>query len=238
NIRILYACETGSRAWGFPSPDSDYDIRFIYMHPANWYLELNEKKDSIEQTIAGDLDISGWDLRKSLLLLKRSNAPLIERFNSPIEYFSVDGFKQEFGKLIEYYYSPVAVFYHHYSLAQKFRADIIDREEVKLKGLFYLVRSLLSCYWIMQDNTVVPMELERLMTILDDTKRKELRALVQLKSTVGEKYLHKTSPALLGWIETLWTDIDAAKNSLRSSSNDYTLLNEFFIRMLNDTNDR
>ena len=133
HIRILYACETGSRAWGFPSPDSDYDIRFIYMHEKNWYLELNDKKDSIEATIEGDLDISGWDLRKSLNLLKRSNVPLIERFNSPIEYCSASGFKDQFTRLINEYYSPVAVFYHHHSLAQKIWEEIKDQNDIGLK---------------------------------------------------------------------------------------------------------
>ncbi len=90
SIRILYACETGSRAWGFPSPDSDYDIRFIYMHERNWYLSLSHKKDTIEY-MDGDLDITGWDLKKSLTILKKSNASLIERFQSPVEYYADSG---------------------------------------------------------------------------------------------------------------------------------------------------
>lgn len=118
-IKILYACETGSRACGFPSPDSDYDIRFIYRHERDWYLTLNNQKDTIE-FMDGDLDITGWDLRKSLNLLKKSNVPLIERFQSPIQYFADKNFKAEFKKLIEEYYSPTASFYHHYSLANKF----------------------------------------------------------------------------------------------------------------------
>jgi uncharacterized protein len=84
NVKILYACETGSRAWGFPSPDSDFDVRFIYMHERDWYLSLGQRKDTIEY-MERDLDITGWDLKKSLTLLKKSNAPVIERFQSPIE---------------------------------------------------------------------------------------------------------------------------------------------------------
>src|SRR6266498_1888433 len=163
SIKILYACETGSRAWGFPSPDSDYDVRFIYCHERDWYLSLNKHKDSIELMTNESFDISGWDLRKSLVLLKKSNVPLIERFRSPIEYFSVQGFKQEFKKLIQKYYSPIAVFYHHYSLAGKFREDINDRKQIKLKSCFYLLRSLLSCNWIIKDKNVLPMHIEGLM---------------------------------------------------------------------------
>ncbi|WP_317235849.1 nucleotidyltransferase domain-containing protein [Niabella hibiscisoli] len=110
NIQLLYACETGSRAWGFPSPDSDYDVRFIYRHDTSWYLSLNKHKDSIE-IMDGDLDATGWDLKKSLLLLNRSNVPLIERFQSPIVYWEAPGFKADFKQLIAGYYNPIAVFF-------------------------------------------------------------------------------------------------------------------------------
>src|SRR5687768_3819263 len=88
NIKIVYACESGSRAWGFPSEDSDYDIRFIYLHPPEWYLsvDLENQSDVFEVPITGILDISGWDLRKALKLLYKSNPPLLEWLNSPILY--------------------------------------------------------------------------------------------------------------------------------------------------------
>ncbi len=117
-IKILYACETGSRAWGFPSPDSDYDVRFIYCHERDWYLQLGHHKDTVEMMVS-DLDITGWDLRKSLLLLKKSNTSLIERFQSPIEYYAELGFKASFSKLIEQYYSPTAVFFSSLLIGDK-----------------------------------------------------------------------------------------------------------------------
>jgi predicted nucleotidyltransferase len=86
-IKILLACETGSRAWGFPSPDSDFDVRIIYKHDKDWYLSLTEEKDTIEYFLLNnEIDISGWDLRKSLRLLWKSNPPLLERIQSPIIY--------------------------------------------------------------------------------------------------------------------------------------------------------
>lgn len=127
NIKILYACETGSRPWGFPSPDSDYDVRFIYHHERNSYLGLSERKDTIE-FMGGDLDMAGWDLRKSLKLLKKSNVPLIEHFQSPIIYFAPDDFKEKFLTLIEAYYSPIASFYHHHSLAVKFWGELKGKQ--------------------------------------------------------------------------------------------------------------
>lgn len=231
-VKILYACETGSRAWGFPSPDSDYDIRFIYMHERDWYLSLSEKKDTIEFMLNEELDITGWDLKKSLILLKKSNAALVERFQSPIEYFAKPGFKGDFKKLIQEYYSPTAVFYHHYSLAKKFLEDIKDRETLKLKKYFYFIRSLLSCNWIIRNAGVVPMHIEGLMEMIDETQKEELRKLIALKATVGEKYMYKREENLHVWLLKLWGLIDASKDNLGINSMSYALLNDFFINML------
>ncbi len=90
-IQILYACETGSRAWGFPSPDSDYDVRLIYKHHVNWYLTLTEQKDTLEMmSDDGELDLTGWDIRKCLKLLWKSNGALLERIQSSVVYHEVN----------------------------------------------------------------------------------------------------------------------------------------------------
>ena len=83
NVRVLFACESGSRAWGFASRDSDYDVRFLYVHRRDWYLSVEDRRDVIEQPIADDLDVSGWELRKALRLLRKSNPPLLEWLKSP-----------------------------------------------------------------------------------------------------------------------------------------------------------
>jgi uncharacterized protein len=231
SIKILYSCETGSRAWGFPSPDSDYDIRFLYMHEMDWYLSLNKRKDTIEH-MEGDLDITGWDLKKSLGLLKKSNAPLIERFQSPIEYYADPGFKDKFKRLVEVYYSPTAVFFHHYSLATKFWDDLKDKDEFKLKNFFYLVRSLLSCNWIIQDKSVLPMHIEGLMQYAGEDIRSRLRALIHLKAGVGEKYLHRNDIVLTEWVEESFQIAENSKQDLGVNKTDMSMLNEFFLKML------
>lgn len=230
-VRILYACETGSRAWGFPSPDSDYDIRFIYMHERDWYLSLGDRKDTIEH-MDGDLDVTGWDLKKSLILLNKSNVSLIERFQSPIEYYAADGIKEDFTKLIATYYSPIAVFFHHYSLANKFWEEIKGVQAYKLKSWFYLVRSLLSCNWIVNDNSVLPMHIEGLMKYSPEEVNTEIRILIKLKSTVGEKYLHQKDAQLNEWIAGLFTMLEGKKIELSVNSENITALNEFFIKKL------
>ena len=230
-IKILYACETGSRAWGFPSPDSDYDIRFVYMHERDWYLNLSQRKDTIE-IMDGDLDITGWDLRKCLTLLKKSNAPLIERFQSPIEYYSVPGFKDDFKKMIESYYSPIAVFYHHHSLAKKFWEELKDKDEYKLKSLFYLVRSLLSCNWILEDKQVLPMDIFGLMQYATGEQKLKINELIALKATVREKYQHPKDTNVHEWIVAWFEKAEAGKDKLEANKKDIADLNEFFLKML------
>lgn len=232
-IKILYACETGSRAWGFPSPDSDYDVRFLYVHERDWYLNLGIKKDTIEYMVDETWDITGWDFRKSLLLLKKSNVPLIERFQSPIVYLGNDNFIADFKSLIENYYSPVAVFYHHYSLAKKFWEDLKDKDEVKLKSYFYLIRSLLSCNWIINYNAVLPMHIEGLMVKIDEDIKDRLRELIQFKSTVGEKYLHPKEVYLNNWIIKIWELMEASKDKIKANNTDFALLNNFFLKTIN-----
>lgn len=236
NVKILFACETGSRAWGFPSPDSDYDVRFIYMHKRDWYLSLSQHKETIEY-MYGDLDITGWDLRKSLQLLKKSNAPLIERFQSPITYYADKNFKEDFKDLIQEYYSPTAVFFHHYSLAKKFWMELTGNEEVRLKSFFYLIRSMLSCHWIVRHRSVLPMDIEGLMSIIDAKERDYLRELIRLKAKVGQRYLHRPDNKLSGWMEELWKLLDCSKNSLGVSKADNTALTKFFLKMVNTNAD-
>jgi predicted nucleotidyltransferase len=85
-VRVLYACESGSRGWGFASPDSDYDVRFLYVHPLEWYLRVDAPRDVIELPIDDELDVCGWEWRKALGLLKGANPTLIEWLDSPVVY--------------------------------------------------------------------------------------------------------------------------------------------------------
>ena len=85
DCEVLLAVESGSRAWGFQSRDSDYDVRFVYVHRPEWYLsvDLDLRRDVIEKPITDELDISGWDIRKTLRLFAKSNPPLLEWLGSP-----------------------------------------------------------------------------------------------------------------------------------------------------------
>lgn len=234
-IKILYACETGSRAWGFPSPDSDYDVRFIYMHYADWYLSLNEQKDTIE-FMDGDWDITGWDLRKTLLLLKKSNAALIERFQSPIIYKNEAAFRTEFNGLIKEHYNPIAVFYHYHSLSINFWADINNAPEVKLKSLMYIIRSLLCCMWSLKDKEVLPMEIKPLLKYAPADVKLKIEELIRLKAGKNESYMHPKDSLIENWIMGTLQLLEDQKSSVRIHSADMKNLNEFFLKMWHETN--
>ncbi len=153
NVVILQAIESGSRAWGFPSPDSDYDVRFIYAHPKDWYLQLNEERDVIELPINDELDIAGWDIRKALNLANKGNAVVQEWVISPIIYQQSEGYKQ-LNELLSKAFNPVSAYHHYRSMAKKAYLDIEQSEEKKLKRFFYFARATLSAQWIVENQTM------------------------------------------------------------------------------------
>lgn len=160
NVIIFYACESGSRAWGFPSEDSDYDVRFLYLRQPDWYLSIDveEKRDVIERPISDMLDISGWDLRKALKLLRKSNPPLLEWLNSPTVYMQKLTIPDKIRALVPQYYSPTASFFHYLHMAQGNYRHHLRGEIVWVKKYFYVLRPLLAINWIEKESGVVPME--------------------------------------------------------------------------------
>lgn len=157
---VLYACESGSRAWGFASQDSDYDVRFIYIRPPQWYLSIYEGRDVIEHPVTGDLDVSGWDLRKALKLFRKSNPPLLEWLSSPVVYKDRDGLADQLRALLPQYYSPRSCMYHYLSMARGNLRDYLEGERVRAKKYFYALRPILACKWIEAGLGPVPMRFQ------------------------------------------------------------------------------
>lgn len=157
DVRVLYACESGSRAWGFASQDSDYDARFLYVHARDWYLSIEDRRDVIEEPIREGLDLSGWELRKALRLLRKSNPPLLEWLKSPVVYAWDEEFVSEFKHLAEAYYSPARCFQHYLHMALGNARDYLKHDLVWMKKYLYVLRPLLACRWIERDLGQVPM---------------------------------------------------------------------------------
>lgn len=234
-ISILLACETGSRAWGFPSPDSDYDVRIIYRHKMEWYLSLNEQKDSIERMLDNnEIDISGWDLKKSLNLLRKSNSSLLERIQSPIIYRVNDDFLHGITALAPAEYSKIAAMHHYLSMAKKFLEEISGQQEYKLKKLFYALRTTIACQWILEKDVmppiVFPVMLENLHLQAQHVNR--IYELIELKKQKSEAYLHQNEPELVSLLAEIVRHADQEALSLPASKGNIDDLNAFFRKTL------
>lgn len=168
NIRILYACESGSRGWGFASPDSDYDVRFIFLHPTSWYLSVLPQDDGMDLFIDKELDINGWDIRKVLRLLIKSNATPFEWLQSPIVYQTNEDFKASLWSLAQHFFQPRSTIHHYLGLAKNaFRKGLVNDSEINIKKYFYVLRPLLAAMWIADRKTAPPMTFSDLVTVLE-----------------------------------------------------------------------
>ena len=161
-VRILLAVESGSRAWGFPSRDSDYDVRFLYLRPIDSYLAVTARRDVIERPIDAILDINGWDLRKALQLMLRSNAVLVEWLTSPVRYRSWAG-ADEFLALARSAANLTALTHHYQSQARSGVEPVDTKIPIRLKSYCYALRSALAIAWIRQRDAAPPMEIGALL---------------------------------------------------------------------------
>ncbi len=186
NIKILHAVESGSRAWGFASPDSDYDVRFLYMRTKEHYLKLEKTSDVIELPIDDILDINGWDIDKTLKLLHSSNPTLFEWSNSPIVYKSTPFFT-EFKKIINEYFNAKSGLYHYLSMADGNYREYLKSDMVKAKKYFYVIRPILACKWVLKENCPPPMLFSKLVdSVLEPELKPAIQRLLEIKTVTPE----------------------------------------------------
>jgi len=188
NIKVLYAVESGSRAWGFASTDSDWDVRFIYIHRPEWYLSIDEKRDNIEEILPNTIDLAGWELRKTLKLFRKSNPPLFEWLRSPLIYLKQFSTTDKLRELTKDYFNPKSCVYHYLHMAEGNYRDYLQTDIVRVKKYFYVLRPILACKWIERTNTMPPMEFHDLVeTQISNKKlRTEIEKLLTRKQN-GEE---------------------------------------------------
>src|SRR6266511_5035085 len=163
DVRVLYAVESGSRAWGFASTDSDWDVRFLYLRRPEWYLSVQRRRDVLEYPLADGLDVSGWDLKKALGLFAKSNPPLLEWLRSPIVYREAFSAAARLRVLAADYFSPRSCMHHYLSMAEGNYREYLQRDPVRVKKYFYVLRSVLACRWIEMHGTTPPTEFAALV---------------------------------------------------------------------------
>jgi len=234
-IKILLACETGSRAWGFPSPDSDYDVRLLYVHPIEWYLKLNAARDTIDVMYEqNEIDISGWDLKKTLHLLWKSNAGLTERIQSPIIYRADAVFLKGINTIAKQRYARIAAMHHYLSMATKNYEVLMSKDSYKLKQFFYALRAAFACKWILEKELIVPIVFSTMLNELEIDKglHKRISELINLKSVSSEAYVHQGESALLNLIGNFINLAESQKDKLPAGEQNMPAFNEFFISTL------
>jgi len=202
DVRIVYACESGSRAWGMASADSDYDVRFIYARRPEWYLSLEPGRDVIEIPISDMLDISGWDLRKALRLFGQSNPSMMDWLQSPIVYREIPDIVNQLRALIPTVFSPQRGYHHYLRVAGRSYKLMTTGGETSLKPFFYCLRSLLAVRWIDDRESVPPIELMTLAeAMLPSEHLPALTALLLRKQMGQENDSQVIDRALLTFVE-------------------------------------
>ena len=215
HVRTLYAAETGSRAWGFPSKDSDWDVRFIYVHPLSWYVSVASGRDVIEY-MSDDrlLDLVGWDIKKALTMLRRCTPSLNEWLNSPLPYYIDQEFLDRVKSLENDTFYAKRGMYHYYSLALNVAKEKLEGHDCRMKPFLYYLRGLLACRWIEKYMTPPPVFFHELMqaTILDKDVKSKVESLVNLKRESEEHDTMIIDQELLDYakqIEEYYIDINS-----------------------------
>lgn len=205
-VRILLAVESGSRAWGFESPNSDFDVRFIYAHPPDWYLSvgLEEQRAVIEYEIVDDIDLNGWDVRKALRLYWKSNPTFVEWIQSPIVYLESGHFATQVRQLLPTIYFWASGVHHYRSMAKMNFRGHLSAELVPLKKYFYVLRPLLAVRWLERYGAAAPIEFGRLLHLIQDNQPllTDIETLLERKRGAPELGLEPPVPSIDAFIES------------------------------------
>ena len=208
-VRIVYACESGSRAWGFASPDSDYDIRFIFVRPAASYCSVAEGLESIELPLDGLLDAGGWDVRKALRLLGKSNGALVEWLHSPMVYVEAPGFRERWQSTARAVFSPRASVDHYRGLAKQMICGKLNADTVRAKDYLYALRALLAACWVAEGKGIPPVPFAELLPLAPAEVMAEIPMLLDHKARTGERERMARIAALDGFLLACLSEIEA-----------------------------
>ena len=234
-IKILWAGESGSRAWGFASPDSDWDVRFIYVYPRDAYLSVKDPKEDITLPINGDLDFAGWELRKLLRLLSKSNASPMEWMQSPIVYKEEAGFREALFALVREFAQP-RTYIHHYLgvMNSALKAGVAD-DTINIKKYFYILRPLFAARWVVRSGDTAPMTFRALLDGFDDALLlNKIESLWEAKEKAREGVRVPIDRVLMEFIESEQAQLKAQVEHMdpRSVPQDFRILDEFFRKWL------
>lgn len=211
-VRVLYACESGSRGWGFASPDSDYDVRFVFVRPVQEYLRVMPVRDVIEEVPGPVFDVNGWDVRKALQLLAKGNATLVEWLSSPVVYRQDERFVRRLQDVAAAVYQPVRSFHHYFSMGRGNYREYLQGDQVRAKKYLYVLRPLLAAHWVLERPDAPPMAFESLVRelVTDPDVLRDIEELLVLKRRSGEQEWLPARPVLNAYLARLIAELTEA----------------------------
>ena len=230
--RILFACESGSRGWQFPSPDSDYDVRFIYICPMDDYLTVADRDEQLGFPINDELDILGWDIRKVLRLIRKSNTTPFEWLQSPIVYMQQPGFRDELWALCGQYFDRRSNTHHYLGMVRAALDTVVNDNEITIKKLFYVLRPLLAAKWCVEKNNIAPMSIRPLMSLMPENLQQMTDKLIVCKSSAPEGYMVKIEPELKMYIDREYETCMQASADIQKVGFETEPLDVFFRKMI------
>ncbi|MBD5460528.1 MAG: nucleotidyltransferase domain-containing protein [Lachnospiraceae bacterium] len=228
-VRILHAIESGSRAWGFASPDSDYDVRFVYVRPEADYLRLDEPRDVIEWQLDEVLDINGWDLKKALKQFAKGNATLFEWSGSPIVYRTTEDWKK-ITEVSRQYFSEKSAVCHYYGTANSTLQEYLTGDTVRYKKYLYALRPLLAAQYIEKYHEAPPVLFESLLKMdLAQELRAAIEDLLEKKKQTTEREENPQMPVIRAFIRLEAARQKEIADHMEDDHNkDWTALNRVF----------
>ena len=236
DVKVLLAVESGSRAWGFASKDSDYDVRFVYVHKKDWYLTLIEGRDVIEEMDPdGVMDFAGWDIKKALLLMGKGNCAFAEWLNSPIIYYKDEEFFKSVNCLKDDYFRKVSAVNHYYHMATNHDKRYLEKRGCELKRFMYHLRGLLAAKYAALYGTYPPVLFGDLVDkmVCDTSIKAEIVDLVRLKQESREHNTMIVSDSLVIFAERLAAEIESMLGTFPDEKQmEYQKLDQFFLNIL------
>jgi len=231
-IRVLYAAESGSRAWGTNAKTSDFDVRFIYIRPQEEYLRLDATRDVLEFPIEDGWDMCGWDLSKTLRLLYNSNRQIYEWFASPVAYVD-DGFSERFRPLLDGYFSTRTTVFHYLHQADLKGKKRSKSEVPRVKYYLYSLQHIAAAQWVMDHQAPVIVSFQKLMEHLPEEVRCQAQRLLAQKTTRPQEPFTPCIPELETWLRQEQDRIAMeAKQLAEGAEKDWASLNRFFLAEL------
>lgn len=205
HVKVLLAVESGSRAWGFESQNSDWDVRFIYVHRPEWYFRIEDQRDVIEHMYDDDVDLAGWELRKALCLLRRCNPSLLEWIHSPVKYEVDSEFYHRVLAVEKDFFNPVKCMYHYNRIYNKHNERYLRFKAFHMKRFLYYLRGVLACQWIEQHQSIPPVHFQDLVdAVVDDEGiRTQICHLVEIKKSGNESAAERIDENLFSYAQSL-----------------------------------